>query len=347
MIKSATGTELVGSIFAFDFKKAQLSRSDVKNAMTDNQLDDKELPNLSSRSDFGRAIRQYKREHTDGNSSLTFVSSDKQFMYFQFNREAIQENAITDAGTNDNVWIKEKDINPYIKVVYDIASNRIIVNDDYTDAEEVKSALYRLLKVKEDEYNKSEVSSAIIRNLIKFGNAVSIIRSQKVFFVPAQSEGLLNRVETALKAIDPDVFISRWEAPREKKVIESVTNSVMEKMQNFNDSYKEQIEKFVDASKQMSAASVKNKMNEIAVNMQFLESYRTILGDQTDKLLKNLDATKAMLEQFNLTGSVVNPYKQIYDAIKAKGYAPDVEKQWFEATGIPDDVLEMLEAAAD
>jgi hypothetical protein len=343
MIKSATGTELVGNIFAFDFKKAQLSRSDVKSAMTDNRLDDKELPNLSSRSDFGRAIRQYKREHTDGNSSLTFVSSDKQFMYFQFNREAIQENAITDAGTNDNVWIKEKDISPYIKVVYDIAANRIIVNDDYADAEEVKSALYRLLKVKEDEYNKSEVSSAIIRNLIKFGNAVSIIRGQKVFFVPAKSEGLLNRVESALKAIDPDVFISRWEAPREERVVQSVTQSVVEKMQIFNDSYQKQIEEFVDKSKNMSATSVRNKMDEIAGNIKFLESYRDILGEQTDKLLKNLDATKAMLEQFNTTGDVVNPYREIYNKIKAKHFEPDVEKEWFEAAEIPDDVLALLE----
>lgn len=346
MIKSATGTELVGSIFSFDFKKTTLNRTDVKSAMTSNQLNEKELPDLSSRSDFRRAIQQFFRENKS-NTSLTFVSSDKQFIYFQINRESIQSNAITDSGSNQSFWIKEKDIDPMIKVVYDIQENRIVVNDDYTDAETVKSKLYDLLNIKSEQFNKAEVTTAIIRNLLKLGDAIPIIRGQKVFFIPSHKENLLNRVEDALRAIDPDVFISRWEAPREKKVIESVTNSVMEKMQNFNDSYKEQIEKFVDQSKNMSAASVKNKMNEIAVNMQFLESYRTILGDQTDKLLKNLDATKAMLEQFNLTGSVVNPYKQIYDAIKAKNYSPDVEKQWFEATGIPDDVLEMLEAAAD
>lgn len=346
MIKSATGTELVGSIFSFDFNKTTLNRSDVKNAMTSNQLDEKELPDLSSRTDFRRAIQQYFRENKS-NTSLTFVSSDKQFIYFQINRESIQSNAITDSGSNQSFWIKEKDIDPMIKVVYDIQENRIVVNDDYADAEEVKAKLYQLLNIKSEQYNKAEVTTSILRNLIKFGNAIPIIRGQKVYFVPAQSDDLLNRVENALKAIDPDVFVSRWEAPREQRVVQSVTQSVMEKMQNFNDSYKEQIEKFVDASKQMSAASVKNKMNEIAVNMQFLESYRTILGDQTDKLMKNLDATKAMLEQFNLTGNVVNPYKQIYDAIKAKNYSADVEKQWFEATGIPDDVLEMLEAAAD
>lgn len=346
MIKSATGTELVGSIFSFDFNKTTLNRSDVKNAMTSNQLDEKELPDLSSRTDFRRAIQQYFRENKS-NTSLTFVSSDKQFIYFQINRESIQSNAITDSGSNQSFWIKEKDIDPMIKVVYDIQENRIVVNDDYADAEEVKAKLYQLLNIKSEQYNKAEVTTSILRNLIKFGNAIPIIRGQKVYFVPAQSDDLLNRVENALKAIDPDVFVSRWEAPREQRVVQSVTQSVMDKMEQFNNSYKEQIEKFVDASKQMSAASVKNKMNEIAINMQFLESYRTILGDQTDKLIKNLDATKAMLEQFNLTGNVVNPYKQIYDAIKAKNYSPDVEKQWFEATGIPDDVLEMLEAAAD
>lgn len=346
MIKTTNGTELVGTIFSFDFKKTQLSRNEVKTAMVNNQLDDKELPNLSARSDFGRAIRQYFRENKSDNS-LTFVSSDKNCLYFQINREAIQDNSIIDAGSSDSFWIKEKDITPFVKIVYDINENRIIVNDDYTDAEQVKAALYSLLKIKEDEYNKAEVTSALIRNLVKYGNAVPIIRGQKVYFVPSQSENLLDRFEDTLKSIDPDVFISRWEAPKEKRVIQSVTNSVMEKMQNFNDSYKEQIEKFVDQSKNMSAASVKSKMNEIAVNMQFLESYRTILGDQTDKLLKNLDATKAMLEQFNLTGNVVNPYQCVYDVIKSKHFEPDVEKQWFASAGIPDDVLEMLEAAAD
>lgn len=344
MIKSATGTELVGSIFSFDFNKTTLNRSDVKNAMTSNQLDEKELPDLSSRTDFRRAIQQYFRENKS-NTSLTFVSSDKQFIYFQINRESIQSNAITDSGSNQSFWIKEKDIDPMIKVVYDIQENRIVVNDDYADAEEVKAKLYQLLNIKSEQYNKAEVTTSILRNLIKFGNAIPIIRGQKVYFVPAQSDDLLNRVENALKAIDPDVFISRWEAPREQRVVQSVTQSVMDKMEQFNNSYKEQIEKFVDASKQMSATTVKNKMAEIEANAKFLETYRTILGEQTDKLLKNLDATKAMLEQFNLTGNVINPYKQIYDAIKAKNYSPDVEKQWFEATGIPDDVLEMLENA--
>ena len=344
MIKSATGTELVGSIFSFDFKKTTLNRTDVKSAMTTNQLDEKELPDLSSRTDFRRAIQQYFRENKS-NTSLTFVSSDKLFIYFQINRESIQSNAITDSGSNQSFWIKEKDIDPMIKVVYDIQENRIVVNDDYADAEEVKAKLYQLLNIKSEQYNKSEVTTSILRNLIKFGNAIPIIRGQKVYFVPAQADDLLNRVENALKAIDPDVFVSRWEAPREQRVVQSVTQSVMDKMEQFNNSYKEQIEKFVDASKQMSATTVKNKMAEIEANAKFLETYRTILGEQTDKLLKNLDATKAMLEQFNLTGNVINPYKQIYDAIKAKGYAPDVEKQWFEATGIPDDVLEMLENA--
>ena len=344
MIKSATGTELVGSIFSFDFKKTTLNRTDVKSAMTSNKLDEKELPDLSSRTDFRRAIQQYFRENKS-NTSLTFVSSDKNFIYFQINRESIQSNAITDSGSNQSFWIKEKDIDPMIKVVYDINENRIVVNDDYADAEEVKAKLYQLLNIKSEQYNKAEVTTSILRNLIKFGNAIPIIRGQKVYFVPAQSDDLLNRVENALKAIDPDVFISRWEAPKEQRVIQSVTQSVMDKMEQFNNSYKEQIEKFVDASKQMSASTVKNKMAEIEANVKFLETYRTILGEQTDKLLKNLDATKAMLEQFNLTGNVVNPYKQIYDAIKAKNYSPDVEKQWFEATGIPDDVLEMLENA--
>ena len=344
MIKSTSGTELVGSIFSFDFKKTTLNRTDVKSAMTTNQLDEKELPDLSSRTDFRRAIQQFFRENKS-NTSLTFVSSDKQFIYFQINRESIQSNAITDSGSNQSFWIKEKDIDPMIKVVYDIQENRIVVNDDYADAEEVKAKLYQLLNIKSEQYNKAEVTTSILRNLIKFGNAIPIIRGQKVYFVPAQSDDLLNRVENALKAIDPDVFVSRWEAPREQRVVQSVTQSVMDKFEQFNNSYKEQIEKFVDASKQMSATTVKNKMAEIEANAKFLETYRTILGEQTDKLLKNLDATKAMLEQFNLTGNVVNPYKQIYDAIKAKNYSPEVEKQWFEATGIPDDVLEMLENA--
>lgn len=344
MIKSANGNELVGFIFSFDFKKTQFSRNEVKSAMIDNALDELELPKLSARTDFGRAIRHYANQKKDASSSLTYVSTDKNCMYFQMNREIIQDNAITDAGTSENIWIKEKDIEPFIKIVYDINENRIIVNDDYADAESVKSALYNLLHIKAEEYNKAEVTSAFTRNLIKFGNAVPIIRGQKVYFVPAKANGFLDIVETALKKIDHEVFISRWEAPREERVIQSVTQSVVEKMQTFNDSYQTQIESFIEQSKNISKENLANKMNEIASNVKFLESYRELLGEQTDKLLKNLDATKTLLEKYNLTGSLVNPYLELYKKIKEKNYPPEVEKQWFETVEIPDDVLDILES---
>lgn len=343
MIKSSTGTELVGYVFAFDFKKSQLSRNDVRTALADNCLDEDELPELSKRVDFNRAIRNYHRE-TKSETSLTFVSSDKNFIYFQINREEIETNAIKDSGSGDSVWIREKNIDPYIKIVYDVNENRIIVNDDYADAERVKAKLYQLLNIKGNEYNKAEVTSAIIRNLIKFGNAVQIIRGQKVYFVPAQSEKLLDRIETALKQMDGEVFISKWEAPKEERVIQSVTNSVVEKMQLFNDGYQKQIETFIENSKNMSDQNLQNKMDEIADNMEFLESYRDILGAQTDTLIKNLDATKAMLEHYNKTGHIVNPYREVYNKIKAKGYSPELEKEWFDAMDIPDDVVELLEA---
>ena len=343
MIKSNNGTELVVSIFSFDFKRTTMIRADVQKALIDNKLDEKELPNLSSRTDFGRAIRKFHNE-TKSETSLTFVSSDKNFLYFQINREEVQENAITDSGSGESMWVKEKDIDPFVKIVYDLKENRIIVNDDYADAETVKAKLYSLLSVKSNEYNKAEVTTALIRNLIKFGNAVTVIRGQKVYFVPSQSEALLDRFETALRAIDPDVFISRWEAPAEPHVIQSVTNSVVEKMQLFNDSYQSQIENFIEQSKNMSEQNVQNKMDEIAANVAFLESYRDILGEQTDKLKKNLDATQAMLEQFNRNGSLVNPYRDIYKAVKDKNLEPEVEKQWFNALCIPDDVIELLEA---
>ena len=346
MLKTTNGTNLIGSLFAFDFGKSQLNRAAVRNSMSAHNLDEKELPELTSRTDFRRAISQYFRENK-GDTSLTFVSSDKAFIYFQINRKLIQSNAIVDAGSNESVWIKEKQIDPQIKVVYDIQQNRIIVNDDFADAEVVKSKLYELLDSKSELYNKSEVSSALIRNLIKFGNAIPVIRGQKVFFIPSQFEHILDEVEATVKEIDDTAYISRWEAPNEPRVVESVTNSVVEKMQGFNDGYKKQIEAFIAESKQMSEGTVKKKMQEIANNVKFLESYRVILDSETDTLLKNLDATKQMLQTFNLTGEVVNPYKQIFDKIKAKNLSPEEEseelKDW-----IPDEYLDdLISSCAD
>ena len=340
MIKSNNGTQLVGSIFSFDFGKASLSRTDVRNAMIHNKLDEKELPDLTSRTDFRRAIQQYFRENR-GDSSLTFVSSDKNFIYFQINREAVQSNAIVDSGTNESIWIKEKEIDPQIKVVYDINANRIIVNDDYSNAEDVKTKLYELVDAKSNIYNKSEVTTAILRNLVKFGNAVPIIRGQKVYFIPSSHQHVLDEVEATVREIDQTVYISRWEAPAEPRVIQSVTNSVVEKMQNFNDGYRKQIEKFIEESKQMSPENVQKKMNEIEAQSSFLESYRTILESETDILLKNLDATKAMLEQFNRTGDIINPYLNLYKKIKAKGLKPEEEQEELK-DWIPEDYLDDL-----
>ena len=340
MIKSTNGTQLVGSIFSFDFGKASLSRGDVKTAMINSGLDEKELPDLSSRSDFRRAIGQYFRENKSDNS-LTFVSSDKNFIYFQINREVVQSNAITDSGSNESVWIKEKEIDPQIKIVYDINANRVIVNDDYVNAEDVKSKLYELIDAKSGLYNKAEVTTAFIRNIVKFANGVPVIRGQKVYFVPESRNNILDKVEQALKEIDPTVYISRWEAPAEPRVIQSVTNSVVEKMQNFNDGYRKQIEKFIEESKQMSKDNVQKKMNEIEAQSSFLESYRTILESETDILLKNLDATKAMLEQFNRTGDIINPYLNLYKKIKAKGLNPEEEQEELK-DWIPEDYLDDL-----
>ena len=87
-----------------------------------------------------------------------------------------------------------------------------------------------------------------------------------------------------------------------------------------------------------------------------MDSYKTVLEEQYDKLIQNLDASKSLVENYYTNGEIVNPYQKRVDSViealgEDKATIVKVVKQLqandegYKSVELPDEINDLLASA--
>ena len=147
---------------------------------------------------------------------------------------------------------------------------------------EVIEKLKSCLNIRRQSYPKNTIKDSLIQFLVDKTNAMKVAEGMDLINVPASGMNLLESVENAVRDLDPLASITHYEIAKTIANQQQISNSVMEKMESFNNGIKERIEKFVAESAKMSTNQKKAFI--IEVESQFEKPNSWIL---TKPFLKN------------------------------------------------------------
>lgn len=340
-------------MYATRFDKESFDRTEVESVFVSRGLDVKYLPKIQKKTDAKRAIHDYYKKNRGKGSIINAVEETKDSITMQINAAEISKIQLTDANTGDTIVASQKsfDYHDTVTVIYDITTDSFIA-DDMEVIEKLKSCL----NIRRQSYPKNTIKDSLIQFLVDKTNAMKVAEGMDLINVPASGMNLLESVENAVRDLDQMASITHYEIAKTVANQQQISNSVVEKMESFNNGIKERIEKFVAESAKMSTNQKKAFINEVESQYKFLDSYKTVLEEQYDKLIQNLDASKSLVENYYTNGEIVNPYQKRVDSViealgDDKATIVKVVKQLqandegYKSVELPDEINDLLASA--
>lgn len=343
---------LLGIQYAVRFKNDFFDRTLTESVFINHGLDVKYLPKIQKKTDAKRAIMDYHKTHKGKSTFITSVESTSDKITMQINVAELMKTEIYDAKNGEIITINKKifDSINTVTVIYDCVTDSFI-----TDDPDIIQRLESCLKIRRSTYPKNYLKDSFMDILIDKVNAVKVAEGMDLLLVPDFGANLLKDIELAIKDLDSNANITHYEIAKTDANQVQISNSIMEKMENFNNGVKSKIENFVKESSKMSERQKQSFIKEIESQYKFLDSYKTVLEDHYKKAIENLQASKDLVEKFYVTGDIINPYQRMFNENVEKFKSnPSVLKimvdsmkknypDFDENVTIPDEVSELLE----
>ena len=340
-------------MYATRFEQESFDRNTVESVFVSRGLDTKYLPKISKKTDAKRSIHDYYKKNRGKGSIINSVEETKEQITMQINAAEVFKTSIIDANSGDQLIVSQKtfDNQDTITVIYDC------VNDSFVaDNIQVIERLKDCLNIRRATYPRNTIKDSLIQILMDKTNAMKVADGMDLLNVPSTGLKILENVENTIRDLDPMASITHYEIAKTVANQQQISNSVMEKMESFNNGIKERIEKFVAESAKMSTNQKKAFINEVESQYKFLESYKTVLEEQYEKAIQNLDATRDLVNNYYTDGKIVNPYqKRVDSVIEALGddtaTIVKVVKQLqsndegYKSVELPDEISELLAEA--
>lgn len=345
-----SSNNLLGVQYSARFKSNIFERDLAKAIFEKYNVDSKYLPQVAKKSDFKKAINDYHKEHKSKGSILSNVTEIHNQITFQINACELNKLELIDANTGDLIQTSKKiyDANTIITVVYDCLSDRVI-NDDSIIVQRIET----LLQIRRSTYTKQVIKDALMRYLIDNAAAYKIASDMDLLMVPGCNLHMVENCEKIARELDTNVEFTHFEI--QKSVINQtqITDSIVGKMEKFNNDWQKKVEEFCNQSSKMPKSEINKFMNEIESNFKFLDSYKDILETQYDTVIKNINATKALVNQYVSTGNIVNPYQKTIDELidvmgdNKEMAATTIKKMQelnpeYKTVDLPDDIADLI-----
>lgn len=296
--------------YAVRFNQESFDRNLTESVFINHGLDTKYLPKIQKKTDAKRAIMDYHNAHKGKGAIITSVESTSDTITMQINAAELMKTEIFDAKSGDYVTTSKKifDASKPVTVIYDCVTDSFI-NDD----PDIIARLESCLKIRRSTYPKNYIKDSFIDMLIDKVNATKVADGMDLLLVPASGANLVKDIESAIRDLDSMANITHYEIAQSVANQVQISNSIMEKMENFNNGVKSKIEKFVAESAKMTDRQKQSFVKEIESQYKFLDSYKVVLEDQYQKAIENLQASKELVEKFYTTGDIINPYQKMFN----------------------------------
>lgn len=345
-------SNLLAVQYGVRFQSSMFNRELCKSIFEAHGIKSSYLPQIAKKTDFKKAIADYHREHKSKGSILSNVTEQSNQITFQINACELNHMELIDSTTGEVIETSKKvyDSETPITVMYDCLSDRVI-NDDSIIVQRVEA----LLNLRRETYTKQVIKDALINHLICEAAAYKLAPDCDILVVPGQNLKMVENCESIARELDSKCDFTHYEIQKSVINQQQITDSVVGKMEKFNDSWQEKVEDFCNQSAKMSKSEVSKFMKEFESNFKFLESYKDVLESQYETVIKNITATKDLITRYNTTGSIENPYqKTVNELIEAMGENKQIAAQTikqmqainseYQNVDLPDDIAELIDS---
>lgn len=343
-------SNLLGVQYSARFKSSMFDRETTKRIFDSHNVDSRYLPQIAKKSDFKKAIADYHKEHKSKGSILSNVTEQSNQITFQINACELNQLELIDANSGELIQTSKKtyDSETPITVVYDCLSDRVM-NDDAIIVQRIEA----LLNLRRSTYTKQVIKDALMRYLIDNASAYKIASDMDLLMVPGCNLTMVQNCEAIARELDSNVEFTHFEIQKSVVNQTQITDSIVGKMEKFNNDWQSKVEDFCNQASKMPKSEINKFMSEFESNFKFLDSYKDVLENQYETVIKNINATKDLITRYNTTGQIINPYqKTINELIEVMGENKEVAaktiKQMqainpeYQSVDLPDDIADLI-----